>query len=125
VSPGPLTPRQQRAAALVGGGWQQKAAAREIGVSERTVTRWGERADFRALVRQHRDAVLDEQPTARSTLEAALTATTRSGAPDWRTRVAAARALAGAEEPAPEEAGPVRETIIHTEALEDGDGDAG
>lgn len=117
-----LAQEQQRAAALVGAGWQKKAVARELGVSERTISRWVGRDDFRNLVRRQREAALAAKPTAKATLEAALVAVTPSGAPDWRTRVAAARALTGLDDShaAPKTPG-ARETVIYKDALEDGD----
>jgi hypothetical protein len=118
----PLTPHQRQAAALIGRGFQKRVAAREVGVHSRTISNWMRRDDFRALIAQTREAAVAEVPTAQVTLEAALTATTSSGAPDWRTRVSAARALIGADGPAVSE--PPRETIIHTGNLDDGDGDA-
>lgn len=119
----PLTPKQQRAAALIGAGFQHRAAARELGVADRTVSRWMGRSDFRDLVRKHREAALESKPTAKATLEAALVAVTSSGAPDWRTRVAAARALTGLEDPSAEGGDTerqVRETVIYKGALDDG-----
>lgn len=113
-----LSPEQQRAASLIGVGRTRKDAALEVGVTTRTITRWTGREDFRALVRMHREATFENAPTAKATLEAALNATTASGAPDWRTRVSAARALVGLDGPAETE---VRETVIHTAHLVDGD----
>jgi transcriptional regulator with XRE-family HTH domain len=97
--PRPLTPQQQRAAALIGRGRSQQEVADEVGVTRRTVTNWTRREDFESLAQRERDDALDEAPTARATLEAALTATTPSGAADWRVRVSAARALVGADGP--------------------------
>lgn len=118
----PLTLDQQRAAALVGAGRRHRDVALELGVADRTVSRWAARPDFRELTRKHREAALAARPTAKATLEAALVAVTPSGAPDWRTRVAAARALTGLDNShtAPKDA-PVRETVIYKEALDDGD----
>ena len=114
----PLTLRQQRAAALIGRGRSHRDSATEVGVEPRTITRWAGRDDFRALVRQHREATVAEVPSAKATLEAALTATAASGAPDWKVRVSAARALVGLDGPGEAEA---RETTIYTEHLDRAD----
>jgi len=97
-----VTPQQQRAAALLGQGRSQRDAAAEVGVSTRAIRYWLKEPDFEALVRRSREALLDERPTVRSTLEAALLATRRDGSPDWGARVQAARILMAAppdEEP--------------------------
>lgn len=88
-----MTPDQQRAADLLGRGLTRKAAAAEAGVAPRTVSRWRQDEDFEALVRRSRESLLDDRPTVRSTLEAALLATRRDGSPDWNARVQAARIL--------------------------------
>jgi hypothetical protein len=95
----PLTPHQHQAAALIGRGAQKKDVAEEVGVSANTVSSWLKREDFRALAQERREAVLDENPTARATLEAALTATRTDGSPDFKVRVAAARALIAVDGP--------------------------
>lgn len=97
--PKPLQPRQHRAAAMLGRGIPQGDAAGEVGVSRRTISDWLKREDFRELVEAGRTAALDAQPTARATLEGALTALRPNGEPDWPTRVAAARALVQADGP--------------------------
>lgn len=96
----PLSAKQQRAAALIGQGWMKKRVAAEVGVHPRTISKWVAREDFQRLVEQARAAVVAEVPTAEATLRAALAATTSSGAPDWKTRVSAARALIGVDGPA-------------------------
>lgn len=94
-----------------------KLAAAEVGVAPRSLQRWKHRDDFVALIERSRGSVLDDNPTPEATLRAALSATGPSGAPDWKTRVSAARALIGADGPA---AGKrkARETVIHEENLE-------
>ena len=119
MAPAPLTPKQQKAADLIGQGWKQKLVASELGVSSKTVQRWNQRDDFRALVSRRKQSVASDNPTARATLEEALAATKSDGTPDWRTRVSAARALVGADGPVDGD-GPRRETVIHADALEDG-----
>lgn len=114
-----LTLDQHRAATLLGRGWQAKDAAREVGVHPVTVSRWNQRPEFRALVTQAREAHLAEMPTARATLEAALTATSRSGVPDWQVRVAAARALLARSGAADTSVERTRETVIYEERLEE------
>jgi hypothetical protein len=96
-----LSPQQVRAADLLGRNWTIKDVALEIGVSEKTLgpERWGGRADFAALVRERRAALLDQIPTAKATLEAALSATTKSGEPDWPIRVKAAQLLMTTADP--------------------------
>ena len=111
----PLTPAQHRAAELIGQGWLKKRAAAEVGVSPKAVQRWLKRDDFRILIANSRERVLKAYPTAQDTLEAALTATTREGAPDWRTRVSAARALIGADGPEPPE--PDRAVTFNDQSL--------
>jgi hypothetical protein len=119
-APPALTPQQQRAASLVGRGLTKKEAAAEAGVSARTMTNWSKREDFQALAQQHRDQVLSETPTAKATLEAALTATKRDGSPDWQTRVSAARALVTAKgASAGGEPEPPRETSFNEAAFEE------
>lgn len=110
----PLTPAMHRAAELLARGWEQQRVASEIGVGSRTVRRWAAREDFAELVRQSRQRLLEENPTAESVLRSALHATRRSGEPDWSVRIAAARALllpnAQREEAGAE---PIRETRIY------------
>lgn len=101
---------------MIGAGCTRVEVARETGVTTRTLGRWCERDDFRSLVARHRQVVLDDAPTAKATLEAALNATTGSGAPDWRVRVTAARALVGLDGPVQ---GDVRETTIYVDNLSD------
>lgn len=112
----PLSPRQQRAAALIGQGWMKKRVAAEVGVHPRTLSKWAAREEFEALVARARASVVAEVPTAQETLQAALAATTSSGAPDWKTRVSAARALIGAD--GPTEPAAEREVEIFFENLE-------
>lgn len=114
----PLTPQQQRAADLLGAGWKQKLVAAEVGVTPKSIQRWTKRADFQALVGRRQGAVLDENPSAKNTLQAALAATTASGTPDWRARVSAARALISAGGPIDPDDHSVRETVIYTDALD-------
>lgn len=114
--PRPLTTEQQRAASLVGAGWMKKDVAAEVGVHPRTCSKWAAREDFKALVARARASVVAEAPTAQETLQAALAATMSSGAPDWKVRVSAARALIGAD--GPTEPVAERETRIFTENLD-------
>ncbi len=89
----PLTPDQQRAAQLIGRGFRHRTVAAEVGVSSKSIQRWLRRPDFAKLVEQGRRGALDAEPTAKATLEAALTATTKNGQPDWAIRVKAASLL--------------------------------
>jgi hypothetical protein len=118
----PLTPKQQKAADLLGQGWKQKLVASEVGVSTTSIRRWLKREDFRALVTRRAESVLSSAPTARVTLEEALTATKADGTPDYKIRVSAARALIGADGRAPDP-GPARETLIHSDALDPEEGE--
>ena len=108
----PLTPDQHRAAALIGEGWDHEHVAEEVSCSARTVARWGARTDFKALVKKRREELLDAAPSARSTLESALSATNTRGKPMWGVRVRAAELLmkGGADGPAGDS---VRETVIY------------
>lgn len=95
-----LTPQQIRAADLLGRNWKQAQVADETGASERTISRWlNEIPAFAALVKERRDAVLGEVPNAKATLEAALSATTKAGDPDWPIRVKAAQLLMTTADP--------------------------
>ena len=102
-------------------------AAEEVGVVPKTVRRWSERGDFAELVRQRRESLLDATPTAKATLEAALSATTSSGAPDWKIRVAAAQTLmtnadgGGGSNGSLDEDGGQRVTKIYVSPDEDGE----
>jgi uncharacterized protein YjcR len=123
VAQKPLTPKQQKAADLIGQGWKRKLVAAEVGVSPKTLRRWSHREDFRALVTRRTESVLSSAPTARVTLEEALNATKADGTPDYKIRVSAARALIGADGRAPDP-GPARETLIHSDALDpEGEGE--
>lgn len=102
AEPKPLTPEQRRAAALLAAGAQDKSAAEELGVAPKTIQRWRERDDFRALVRKQREGLMPETPTAEAVLTAALSATRKDGHPDWQNRIAAARAILSTEIASPE-----------------------
>lgn len=79
---------------MLGKGFPVAHVATEIGVTRRTISRWHGREDVQGLIRQSREAVLDECPDARATLEAALSAThPRTGAEMWDIRVRAAALL--------------------------------
>jgi hypothetical protein len=112
-----LTPRQLRAAALIGQGQQQREAASEVGVHRGTVKRWMGRKDFREAMDRARAALLDRNPAPQATLEAALTATKASGVPDWQVRVSAAKTLLGREPEGDTAADQVRETTIHLDRI--------
>ena len=118
----PLTPKQQKAADLLGRGWTKSRVAREIGTSGTSIRRWLKRSDFLALIEHRRESVISKNPTAKDTLEEALTATNSRGEPDWKVRVSAARALVGADRgPLPE--AEVRETVIHAHHLDEEGGE--
>jgi hypothetical protein len=94
----PLDQRHHQAAALLGRGAPQADVAEGVGVSRRTVADWLKRDDFAELVRAERARAIDAQPTMRGVLEeAALRAERPDGSVDWSVRVAAARALIGAD----------------------------
>lgn len=99
-----VTPQhiRDRAAALLGRGLTKRAVAEEVGVAYGTVKSWAGNAEFQAAVRRERERALNERPTARAVLEAALHARLRDGSPDWTNRVKAA-ALLLKEPPEPEE----------------------
>jgi hypothetical protein len=113
----PLNPRQRQAASLIGQGGLQRDAAREVGVHAGTVKRWAAREDFREAVDRARRTLLARNPGPEATLEAALTARRRDGAPDWQSRITAARALLGREPVGATPAEKVRETVIHMDRL--------
>lgn len=94
---------RERAAGLLGRGETQAAVAAEVGVSHGTIKAWLRDEDFRGAVKLARGKALDEQPTARAVLEAALHARLRDGSPDWTNRVKAASLLMK-EPPEPEDA---------------------
>ncbi len=100
AEPTPLTPNQHRAADLLGRNWSAADVASECGVSEKTIQRWRQREDFAAIVKEKRDALLSRIPNAKATLEAALSATTAKGEPDWPIRVKAAQLLMTTADPA-------------------------
>lgn len=89
----PLTADQRRAAALMAAGLGRNATAAEIGVSPKSVQRWGAREDFQALVRKQREGLMPDTPTAEAVLVHALSATRKDGTPDWTSRIQAARAI--------------------------------
>ena len=93
TDPRPLTTDQRRAAVLMAQGRMQSEIAEEIGCVERTIGRWSSREDFRAIVREHREALVPGTASATATLESALSATKSNGEPDWQNRVAAAKAI--------------------------------
>lgn len=116
----PLTPRQRRAAQMLGEGVQVRDVARQVERHPRSVSKWRKNPEFEELVRQARLRLLEENPTPTATLEAALSATRRDGGPDWQSRITAARALLNGT-PAgetPEEQ--VRETRIYIGGEDDG-----
>lgn len=81
---------------MLAAGRQVQEIAHELGVNPRTITRWSERGDVRALIRKHRESLLPEAPTAEAVLTTALSATKPNGQPDWANRITAARALLSA-----------------------------
>jgi hypothetical protein len=93
VTPKPLTPDQHRAADLLGRGFSQAEVAGELTTTTTSIRRWQKRDDFATLVKQAREQALDANPTARSTLEGLLTATTKDGRPANALRLQAAVAL--------------------------------
>jgi hypothetical protein len=99
--PTPLTPQQHRAADLLGRNWTSADTAVEVGVSEKTI------------------------PNAKATLEAALSATTAKGEPDWAIRVKAAQLLMTTADPSgpPDPADDTRPTFIYVRP-DEGEGDA-
>jgi hypothetical protein len=112
VTPKPLTPAQHQAAALLGAGYDQGQAAAEVGTTTTSIRRWLKRDDFEALVKEAREKALDENPTARSVCEQALTATMKDGRPAWNTRLAAAKLLMQESGAVPADATPRAERIF-------------
>jgi hypothetical protein len=94
----PLDARQTRAATRLGRGDPADEVAAEASVSKRTLTNWRGRDDFAEIMAGARAKAIDQEPTMRAVLEdAAHNATRPDGSTDWSTRVAAARALIGAD----------------------------
>jgi preprotein translocase subunit SecD len=115
-----LTPQHHRAIDLLARNWTIEKTAEEIGVSEKTIQRWKGRDDFAELLRQRREVLLNELPTARATLEAALNATDKDGNPDWSVRVKAASLLLRTADPEGDrESGDGPHTIIYMQPPED------
>jgi hypothetical protein len=85
--------------------------AAELGVDRATISRWRRDPAFKEREQRARDEAIDAKPGVRATLEAALTATTPSGAPDWGVRVQAARTLLGTPPEALDEPKVIRTTI--------------
>jgi hypothetical protein len=89
-----LTPRQRRASRYLALGLSQRAAARRLGMNERTVRRWlTDVPGFRELVEEQRAAGVEED--ANDVLLDLL------HDPDSRVRLAAARELRRAPNPNP------------------------
>ena len=112
-------PEQSRAVELLGRGFSQPEVARLVGRSERTLRNWlRDVAGFREAVEAARAEGSD--PSALATLERALGASRSDGSPDWPTRVAAAKALLAAPEPAPAPivSVPPGGLVIYPDALE-------
>ena len=86
-----------QAANLLGQGRTRVSVAAELNIDPATISRWRRDPQFRELEQRARETTLSANPTVRATLEAALAAVNpRTGAPDWSTRVQAARILLGA-----------------------------
>ncbi len=110
----PLTPDQHRAADMLGQGFSKTEVAEEFGVSLTAIRRWLKRDDFKALVKRANEAVLEENPSARSRLEAALNATNSRGQPLWPIQLKAAELLMRDSDPTGNGDGSgVRETVIY------------
>jgi hypothetical protein len=112
VTPKPLTPEQHQAAALLGAGYDQGQAAAEVSTTTTSIRRWLKRDDFAALVKEAREKALDENPTARSVCEQALSATTTNGRPAWKIRLDAAKLLMQESGAVPADAAPRAERIF-------------
>ena len=92
MTPAPVRREQVRAAELVGAGLTYAEAGAVVGRSERTVTRWLQEPDLRAIAA--REGAVPGGVGPVEILRGALLATKASGQPDWPTRVSTARALA-------------------------------
>jgi transcriptional regulator with XRE-family HTH domain len=120
-----LTPQHHRAVDLLARNWTAEKVADEIGVSEKTIQRWKQKEDFAELLRKRREALLNELPTAKATLEAALNATDEDGHPNWAIRVKAAQLLLQTADPEGDrEGGEPSPTIIYMQPPEDSHADA-
>lgn len=108
-----LRSKQVRAARAVGTGLTYAEAGAIVGRSKRTVTRWLQDPDLRAIA--EREGAVPGELGPLEMLHAALVATKASGQPDWPTRLSAARAIAALppEEDKPEtEDPPPRPSIV-------------
>jgi hypothetical protein len=104
VTAAALHGKQVRAAKAVGAGLTHAEAGAIVDRSERTVTRWMQDPELRAIAAREGAVPGDVGPV--EILRGALLATKASGQPDWPTRVSAARALAALR---PEEVKPETE----------------
>jgi hypothetical protein len=98
-----LVSKRIRAAQAVAGGLTHAEAAALVGRSARTVTRWLQDPQLRALA--ERDGAAAGELGPREVLQGALAASKANGQPDWPTRLSAARTLAAlaAEQPEPQD----------------------
>jgi hypothetical protein len=101
-----LRSKQVRAAQAVGAGLTHAEAGAVVGRSGRTVSRWLQDPELRAIAA--REAAVPGEVGPVEILRGGLLATRPSGQPDWPTRVSAARALAALrpEEVEPKEVEP-------------------
>src|SRR5215213_4044549 len=90
-----ITRQQRRAAQLRGRGWGMREIATELGVSERSLTRWFKLPAVQAEQGRARQEAQTEHPLSiRATMEQQLLACRRDGSPDWQARASAAKILA-------------------------------
>jgi hypothetical protein len=98
-----MAQKRVQAANLLGQGRTRNSVAAELQIDPATISRWRRESEFQAMEARARETALDANPTVRATLHAALSAVhPKTGAPDWTSRIAAARILMGSPEEAPE-----------------------
>lgn len=91
--PQTLDERQRHAAELLGQGRTRAETATTLEVDPATVSRWKRIPEFIDLVRAVRHDLLDENPDVRRVLNEGLSATTKTGEPNWHARLQAAKLL--------------------------------
>lgn len=113
-----MTPKQAKAAQLLGRGLSCRVTARELHVSERTLTRWRKVPGFSEAERRAHQEHVGEIDGIRTVLENALIARKRNGEPDYATRLRAAALLLG-QPPEPAEPPKVLRQYVYRDRIEE------
>ncbi|HXH89753.1 MAG TPA: helix-turn-helix domain-containing protein [Gaiellaceae bacterium] len=104
-----MTPKQARAALLLGRGLSCRAVAQELRISERTITRYRAVPGFTEAERRAHNERVGEETGLRGVLDQALYAVKRDGSPDFQIRLKAAALLLNAP---PDEGDPNTPVIV-------------